>query len=120
MKSQCIVMLLLGWKISKFSLQNNLGLKKVNLAWNGLYAEGCKALNRALVVNRTLTELDVSCNRIDRRCMDELLKGLCKNESILIFRVRLLWVCVCVSVCLCLCESVCVYVCVCLCLCVVE
>lgn len=58
------------------------------MAWNGFHMEGCKALNKALVVNRTLNELNVSCNRIDKKCLDELLKGLIKNEGIEIFRVR--------------------------------
>ena len=49
--------------------------------------EGCKALSKAVSTNCTLRYLDLTCNRIDKKCLDILLKGLRKNESLFTFKV---------------------------------
>ena len=59
----------------------------MNLAWNGFYLEGSKALAHVLEKNRTLQELDLTCNRINTACLDYLLKGLKQNRSLHILRV---------------------------------
>ena len=70
-----------------YLLQENTCLKKINLAWNGLYLDGCKALAKALEENSTLIELDLTCNRISKECLDKLMMGLRKNTTLEILRV---------------------------------
>jgi hypothetical protein len=45
---------------NSFSPQNNLYLKKINLAWNGFGLEGTIALGDALKNNQSLEELDLT------------------------------------------------------------
>jgi len=68
-------------------LQKNTCLKKLNIAWNGFYLDGCTALARALEVNKTLTELDLTCNRVSKECLEKLMGGLKKNSTLEILRV---------------------------------
>ena len=50
--------------------------------------DGCKALSRALEVNKTLIELDLTCNRISKDCLEKLMGGLKRNSTLEILRVR--------------------------------
>lgn len=72
---------------AKFIFQENTCLKKLNLAWNGLYLDGCKALARALEENTTLLELDLTCNRINKECLEKLMFGLRRNSTLEVLRV---------------------------------
>lgn len=65
----------------------NTCLKKLNVSWNGFYLEGCKAISKALEINKTLQELDLSANRIDKECLDKLLTGLKKNKTLVVLKV---------------------------------
>ena len=60
----------------------------LNLAWNGFGYEGCAALARALHVNRTLVELDLTSNRIHTPALLELTKGLVLNNTLEILKVK--------------------------------
>jgi len=60
----------------------------LNLAWNGFGYEGCVALARALHVNRTLVELDLTSNRIHTPALLELTKGLVLNNTLEILKVK--------------------------------
>lgn len=72
-----------------FSFQINQTLEELDLSWNGLAEEGCKALGDALPFNHTLIELDITCNRISAFAMKPLLQGLNKNDTLKTFRVSL-------------------------------
>ena len=69
----------------------------INLAWNGLGADGGAAIGDAIGVNETLQEIDISGNRIDAHAAMSIAKGLRKNEDLLILRVRLCVVVLCPS-----------------------
>ena len=68
--------------------QENLGLTHLNVAWNGFYLDGCKALSKALKTNKTLEILDLTCNRIDYECLQELIKGLVHTRTLTTLKVR--------------------------------
>ena len=46
--------------IHHIPLQNNIGLRKINLSWNGFSTDGAQALGDALKSNTNLEELDVT------------------------------------------------------------
>ncbi|KAK3100783.1 hypothetical protein FSP39_025275, partial [Pinctada imbricata] len=54
----------------------------LDLSWNGLGFEGCVALSEVLADNVTLTELNVTCNRIHPPAMLEMVKGLASNKTL--------------------------------------
>jgi len=60
----------------------NSCLRKLNLAWNGFYLEGCKALAKSLENNTSLQEIDLSSNRINKECLDKLFAGIKKNKTL--------------------------------------
>jgi hypothetical protein len=73
-----------NYKINcEFYFQNNGSLTSVNLSWNGFGYEGCSALSEALANNTALKELNLACNRVHPPALLELLKGLCKNSSLI-------------------------------------
>lgn len=49
--------------------------------------DGCKALAKALEENKTLIELDLTCNRISKECLEKLMGGLKRNSTLEILRV---------------------------------
>jgi len=63
-------------------LQKNVGLKKINLGWNGFSKVGATMLGQALTENRTLLELDISNNRLGLTAIPLLLKGLQENDGL--------------------------------------
>jgi len=69
--------------ICEFYFQNNGSLTSVNLSWNGFGYEGCSALSEALANNTVLKELNLACNRVHPPALLDLLKGLCKNSSLI-------------------------------------
>ena len=63
-------------------MQTNTTLTSFNVAWNGFYLDGCKALAKALQTNRTLQVLDLTCNRINRECLLELMRGVAASKTL--------------------------------------
>ena len=68
--------------------QKNVGLKFLNLAWNGFANSGAEHLGKALVINRTLRTLDISNNRIGIDGVKCFVKGLQQNEGLATIKVR--------------------------------
>ena len=63
-------------------LQNNVALRSLNLAMNGFSTRGATAVGQALTKNVTLTDLDLTFNRIYDDAAVSLAKGLVANESL--------------------------------------
>lgn len=61
----------------------------LNLSWNGFYLDGCKELASAMEKNTTLEDINLSSNRINKQCLQELWKGLKKNETLQKLRVSI-------------------------------
>ena len=57
------------------------------MSWNGFADDGAKAVGEALAANNTLTELDISSNRISVVGAKWLAKGLEQNSTLQVFRV---------------------------------
>ena len=74
--------------VLNFRFQVNTGLIRVNLSWNGFHLDGSKAVRSMLGENKTITELDLSCNRLDMECLREIIKGLSKNTTLSCLKVR--------------------------------
>ena len=70
--------------------QRNVGLRKLNLSWNGFGQEGCLALGQAIKENRTLKELDIASNRLTVEAVGGLMKGLQENDGLTVLRVSVL------------------------------
>ena len=66
-----------------------MGLRKLNLSWNGFGQAGCLALGQALKENRTLKELDIASNRLTVEAVGGLMKGLQENDGLNILRVSM-------------------------------
>ncbi len=64
-----------------------MSIMNLDLSWNGFHYDGCRALAKALSHNYTLRRLDLTSNRIDKLCLNELLKGLQKNETLMSIQV---------------------------------
>ena len=43
------------------------------------------------MVNNTIKDIDVQCNRMSEECLAEILKGLKNNTTLEILRVSILW-----------------------------
>ena len=65
-----------------FFVQKNVGLKRLDISFNGFGREGCKGLSLALKKNRTLQELDLSYNRMVDEDIEVLAQGLMENEAL--------------------------------------
>ncbi|XP_053389633.1 leucine-rich repeat-containing protein 74A-like [Mercenaria mercenaria] len=63
-------------------MKANKCLRSLNVAWNGFGKEGAKALGEALPENDSLTELDVTNNRINANGMALFMIGLRTNETL--------------------------------------
>ena len=70
-----------------FYLQENVGLKTLNVSFNGFGHEGTCAMAQALAHNTTLHDLDMSKNRITDIGVIMLTKQLKHNEGLRILRV---------------------------------
>ena len=68
-------------------LQENVGLKSLNVSFNGFGTEGTSAMAHAIAQNRTLKHLDMSKNRITDIDVTQLTKQLKHNESLETLRV---------------------------------
>ena len=63
-------------------------MTSLDLSWNGLHKEGSKGLSQLLAVNSTIRELDITCNRIDKSCLEEIIRGLSGNQTLQTLKVR--------------------------------
>ena len=68
--------------------QLNIGLKILDISWNGFCGDSCKVLGSALKENGTLRELDLSYNRLDAEAVGGLMKGVQVNEILSTLKVR--------------------------------
>ncbi|WAQ99763.1 LR74A-like protein, partial [Mya arenaria] len=66
---------------------NNSTLETLNLSWNGFGLEGCHELGKALKVNRSITDLDLSANRVNFDCFKLILRGLKRNNSVITLKI---------------------------------
>lgn len=66
----------------RFLVQENVGLKEINLAWNGFEDEGALTLGLALRANGTLEHMDLTCNRITGKGLHALATALSANDSL--------------------------------------
>jgi hypothetical protein len=64
------------------TFQTNSTLTCLDISWNGFHLDGCKAVRSMLAKNQSLQQLNLSCNRLDKECLNELIKGLCKNSTL--------------------------------------
>ena len=62
--------------------QSNMGIKYLDLSWNGFTNAGAKVLGEALKRNSTLIELDLSSNRINLEGAVYIARGLKVNETL--------------------------------------
>lgn len=62
-------------------------MKSLILSWNGFGMEGCHEMGKALMTNRTLTELDLASNRVSYDAFRQLLRGLVRNKHLLSLKV---------------------------------
>ena len=69
------------------NLQENVGLKSLNVSFNGFGTEGTYVMAQAIANNRTLKHLDMSKNRITDIDITQLTKQLKNNETLETLRV---------------------------------
>ena len=62
-------------------------MSKLDLSCNGFGYEGALAVGELLRRNSTLTEVDLSSNRINWQAMEFIIKGLANNRTLEILRV---------------------------------
>ena len=74
-----------GVEIAK-GLRENAGLKTLRLAWNGFGEEGAKEIALALE-GSTLTELDLTSNRIYTEGFLSIMKALKRNDDLKLLKV---------------------------------
>lgn len=75
-----------------YILQRNISIISLNVSWNGFYLDGCRALMSALRSNKILEKLDLTCNRIDFECVQQLIKGINGNTTVTSLNVsRCMW-----------------------------
>ena len=66
-------------------------MSKLDVSLNGFGYEGSLAVGELLKKNSTLTELDLSSNRIDWLAIQFIAKGLANNRSLEILRVSVMY-----------------------------
>lgn len=64
-----------------------MGLKHLDLSWNGFGNEGALALGEALKFNTTLVHLNLNNNRITNEGVGMLSRGLEHNDTLQILQV---------------------------------
>lgn len=64
-----------------------MGLKHLDLSWNGFGNEGALALGEALKFNNTLVHLNLNNNRITNEGVGMLCRGLEHNDTLQILQV---------------------------------
>lgn len=60
----------------------------LDLSWNGLGEKGGIAIADALLLNSTLTELNISANRLNNAVAQKLAKVIAGSEALQILEVR--------------------------------
>ena len=64
-----------------YSFQDNIGMKVLNVSWNGFGEEGAIAMGTALKTC-TLVELDMTNNRIGAEGFVTMIKSLKNNDDL--------------------------------------
>lgn len=64
-----------------------MGLKHLDLSWNGFGNEGALALGEALKFNNTLVHLNLNNNRLTNEGVGMLCRGLEHNDTLQILQV---------------------------------
>lgn len=70
------------FSIYNFFKKKNVGLKRLNISFNGFGREGSQGLALVLKKNRTLRELDLSYNRMVDEDIRVIAKGLTENDTL--------------------------------------
>jgi Ran GTPase-activating protein (RanGAP) involved in mRNA processing and transport len=65
-----------------YALKVNTSLANINLAWNGIGAEGASALADALKVNTSLTEINLDGNAIDESNLARVVELIARNKRL--------------------------------------
>lgn len=73
-----------------FHAQENVRLKKCNLAWNGFGPEGGVAIADALMTNNSLQDIDISGNRLSADVAIKVAKAIMNNDNIRTLKVGML------------------------------
>lgn len=73
--------------VSNLISKVNRHLEKLDISWNGFHIRGALTISRALEINTTLLELNLSCNRLSDGCIQILVNGLKKNSNLKVLRV---------------------------------
>lgn len=73
---------------SSLIFQKNIGLRKLDISWNGYGKDECFILSHALQENTTLKELDISNNRLNKEAIKHLLDGIQNGDGLETLRVR--------------------------------
>jgi len=83
---------MLGPEITLYFIlvQKNIGLRKLDISWNGYGKDECYILSQTLKENTTLKELDLSNNRVNKDAIGHLLKALQEGDGLETLRVRYL------------------------------
>lgn len=81
----CRVILMPGYFLP---LKENVGLKRLSVANNGLGDEGCGAAAVAISSNSSLLELDMSGNRITNTGLLAFASQIKTNETLQVLKVR--------------------------------
>ena len=83
---------ILGPEITLYFIlvQKNIGLRKLDISWNGYGKDECYILSQTLKENTTLKELDLSNNRVNKDAIGHLLKALQEGDGLETLRVRYL------------------------------
>jgi Ran GTPase-activating protein (RanGAP) involved in mRNA processing and transport len=68
-------------------LQKNIGLRKLDIAWNGFAKNDAVVLGKSIKENTTLKELDISHNRLEKEGFGFLLQGIKDSDGLEILRV---------------------------------
>lgn len=71
-------------------VQKNIGLRKLDISWNGYGKDECYILSQTLKENTTLKELDLSNNRVNKDAIGHLLKALQEADGLETLRVSYL------------------------------
>ncbi len=69
-------------------LQENIRLKRCNLAWNGFGPEGGLHIADVIANNQALLDLDITGNRLDFNTALAIAKSLRRNEELHVLKVR--------------------------------
>ena len=73
--------------LKKFNLQENVRMKTFSMAMAGIEVPGAVAIGKAIRLNRTLQELDISFCRIPVEGEPYISSGLAENDVLQVLKV---------------------------------